>query len=216
MRISMSTATTLAAALVGLLGVAGGAQAAPIQYNFTSGSVTLSVTAPVVGTILSGSIPLTGTQATFDQTTVQLTSFQFNNSGSATIPLSGLFPGTSITVSGFNVVPGGGYATISSSGSNPYNYLVGPVVVSGNYSLSGAIIQPTTAFSGTNPSLARQPRPAYRGADRYFKGRYHFYGSRAGARRLAVIWLGVGARRYSVHEATQSRLSDTRTRNTIS
>jgi hypothetical protein len=155
MQMQIKNTLALGVAAASLLGAAA-VQAAPVTYAFTSGSATLTLVGPGNVNIASGSIPLTGTQATFDAGLVQLTSFQFNNTGSATIPLSGLFAGAFINVTGFNAVPGGGYTTLGSSGTNPYNFAVGPVAVSGTYTLSGTIIQPTTPFAGSNPSLVGQ------------------------------------------------------------
>jgi hypothetical protein len=160
MRISMSTATTLAAALVGVLGVAATAEAASVQYNFTSGSATLSLTGPATlgspSLLASGStVPLTGTQVTFDAVALQLPSFQIVDAGPSGVSGAGLLSGTTLTLTNLNIVPGPGYASFA-SGTNPYNYTALNIAVSGTYSLSGAINQGPTAFSSLNPSLSGQ------------------------------------------------------------
>jgi hypothetical protein len=150
----MTFKTTLAmgAAAFGLLGAVAGAQAAPVTYNFTSGQAVLSLIGPT-GTLVNGTVPFTGTQTTFDAAVPSLTSFQFNNPGTVNLPGSGLLALTTFSLTNLNIVPGGGYTNISTSGSNPYNFLVGPVNVSGSYALSGAINQVLTPFSQNQPSF---------------------------------------------------------------
>ena len=154
MREQIRHTLTLAGAVVSLFGLAGAVQAAPVTYNFTSGSAVLSLTAPVVGSLLApNSIALDGTQVTFDATALTVNSFQFNDAGPAAINGAGALGGTTVTITNLNIIPGLGYAS-TAVGTNPYNYLVGPVAVSGTYALSGAIVQGPTAFSSVNPSLA--------------------------------------------------------------
>jgi hypothetical protein len=148
---------TLAGTLVSLFGLASAVQAAPVTYNFTSGSAVLSLTAPIVGSLLApNSIGLDGTQVTFDATALQVNSFQFVDAGPSNINGAGALAGTTLTITNLNIIPGPGYLTLAASGTNPYNYLVGPIAVSGTYALSGAINQGPTAFSSINPSLAGQ------------------------------------------------------------
>ncbi len=146
---------TLAVAVVGLLGAASGVVAAPITYNFTSGSATLSLTY-IGGSLLApgSSVPLTGTQVTFDATASQVNSFQFNAAGPSSVNGAGLLAGTTLTITNLNIVPGGGYSTLLVTGANPYNYVVGPVAVSGTYALSGNINVAATPFASVNPTLA--------------------------------------------------------------
>jgi hypothetical protein len=148
----------LAGALVSLLGIATGAQAVPVVYNFTGGTATLSLTGPGNVSLLQpgSSVPLTGTQVTFDTSPVQVTSFLFNAAGPAAISGANLLAGTTLTVTNLIIAPAFGYSTLFGSGTNPYNYTVGPVDVSGTYSLSGAINQAATPFASTNPTLSGQ------------------------------------------------------------
>jgi hypothetical protein len=148
----------LAGTLVSLLAIGAGAQAAPVTYNFTSGSAALSLTAPGnIQLLQSGSsVPLTGTQVTFDTSPVQVTSFLFNAAGPSLLNGAGPLLGTTMTVTNLIITPGPGYTTFAGSGTNPYNYTVGPVSVSGTYSLSGAVNQAATPFSSLNPTLSGQ------------------------------------------------------------
>jgi hypothetical protein len=148
----------LAGAVVSLLGLATGAQAAPVAYNFTSGSAALTLTGPGNTSLLQSgsSVALTGTQVTFDTSPVQVTSFLFNATGPSLINGSGPLAGTTLTMTNLVIAPGPGYTTLAGSGTNPYNYTVGPVSVSGTYSLAGAISQAATPFSSLNPFLSGQ------------------------------------------------------------
>ena len=157
MRKQIRNSLKLAGAVVSLVGLASAVQAAPVTYNFTSGSAALSLTAPFVGSLLApNSIGLDGTQVTFDATALQVNSFQFADAGPSNINGAGVLAGTTLTITNLNIIPGGGYSSLLVTGTNPYNYLVGPVAVSGTYTLSGAIIQGPTAFSSINPSVAGQ------------------------------------------------------------
>ena len=156
MREQIRHTLTLAGAVVSFFGLASAVQAAPVTYNFTSGSAVLSLTAPVVGSLLApNSIALDGTQVTFDATALTVNSFQFVDAGPSNIAGAGVLAGTTVTITNLNIIPGLGYSS-TAVGANPYNYLVGPVAVSGTYALSGAIVQGPTAFSSVNPSLAGQ------------------------------------------------------------
>jgi hypothetical protein len=143
-----------AAAVFGLFGIAAGADAASVTYDFTSGYITLSADFGGVDLLPAGQeIPLTGTQVTFNTTTLQLSSFQFADAGPTTVALTGALAGNSLTVSGLNVVPGTGYATLSpTTGTDPYDFVVGPISASGLYGVNGAAA--TKSFSGSNPTLS--------------------------------------------------------------
>ena len=157
MRKQIRHTLTLAGAVVSLFGLAAAVQAAPVTYNFTSGSATLTLTAGAVSLLApASSVALTGTQVTFDSAALQVNSFQFADAGPSNINGAGPLAGTTLTITNLNIIPGAGYSTLAASGTNPYNYLVGPVAVSGTYALSGAITQGPTAFSSVNPSLAGQ------------------------------------------------------------
>jgi hypothetical protein len=144
-------------ALVSFLGAAAGVEAAPVMYNFSSGTATLSLTY-IGGSLLApgSTVPLSGTQVTLDTAASQITSFQFVDAGPSSVTGAGLLTGTIITLTNLNIVPGPAYSTLSFTGTNPYNYTVSPVAVSGTYALSGAITQAPTAFSSLNPTLSGQ------------------------------------------------------------
>ena len=156
MRKQIRLTLTLAGAVVSLFGLAGAIQAAPVTYNFTSGTATLTLTSSLGSLLAPNSIVLDGTQVTFDSTALTVNSFQLVDAGPSPISGQGVLAGTTLTITNLNIIPGGGYSTLSASGTNPYNYLVGPVAVSGTYALSGAINQAATPFSSVNPSLAGQ------------------------------------------------------------
>lgn len=161
MRALVSSLPRLLAGLVvsaALLGSAA-AHAAPILYNFTSGSVTLTATTSF-GTIGVGTVPLTGTQVTFDTgPPAGLTSFLFTAGPVGPLPLAGIFSGVSVTLGSLSIAPGVGYSS-TATGPSPlpgtYNYTASNVAVSGVASLSGLVTLPPTAFGTSNPFLAGQ------------------------------------------------------------
>jgi hypothetical protein len=145
-----------------LASIAGGtAHATAITYGFTGGQVTLSATVSGLGSVGSGSVPLTGTQVTFDTAPIALTSFQFDAGPAGPLPLSGVFSGVSVNLSSLLIVPGASY---SSTGSGPfappttYGFTASNVAVSGVASLSGLVTTGPTAFGTNNPFLSGQIR----------------------------------------------------------
>src|SRR5271167_2428966 len=90
------------------LGLADSARATPIVYTFTGGSVTLTGT-DSGGTVLNTTIPLTGTQVTFDSTAGTLPSFTFTAGPDGPIALTGNLTGELITLTSASVSPGAGY-----------------------------------------------------------------------------------------------------------
>ncbi len=157
MRKQIRHTLTRAGAVVSLLGLASAVQAAPVVYSFTSGSAVLSLTSPLVGSLLApNSLALDGTQVTFDSTALTVPSFQFVDAGPSNIAGAGVLAGTTLTITNLNIIPGPGYASTAVFVGPQYNYLVTSVAVSGTYSLSGAIVQGPTNFSSINPSLAGQ------------------------------------------------------------
>ena len=144
--------------LAGLLALipTGAAQALPTTYFYTSGSATVSATFGA-STIGAGSIPLNGTQVTFDSAVPEVVSFSFDSLGPHVVPLSGILTGTSITLSGIQIVPGGPYTNFSvTGGPTTYNYTVGEVDVTGTAALSGVITSPAAPFAFSNPALSGQ------------------------------------------------------------
>lgn len=147
---------TSAVALFSLVGIATSADASSVLYDFTSGYVTMSANFGGVDLLAPGQqIALTGTQVTFNTTSLQLSSFQFTDAGPTTVSLVGALAGNTLTVSGINVTPGAGYATLApTTGSDPYNYVVGPIAASGLYGVNAAPV--TNPFSKSNPTLSGQ------------------------------------------------------------
>lgn len=143
-----------------LLLASGTAQASPITYNFTGGSATLTATVIGFGTIAVGTVPLTGTQVTFDTgPPAGLTSFLFTAGPAGPLPLSGIFSGVNVTLASLSIAPGGGYASTATGPSpNPgtYNYTASNIAVNGVASLSGLVNTGPTAFGTSNPFLAGQ------------------------------------------------------------
>jgi hypothetical protein len=135
MRIVLSVARSIAVLLV--VGAASSAQAAPLLYNFTSGTARVTATFGAL-TIASSTIVLNGTQVTFDQSPASLTSFQFT-APTSVIPLLSILSGTSLTLSGLSVVPGAGYSNLSAT-------------------VAGGINAGPSAFSQTNAALSGQIR----------------------------------------------------------
>lgn len=143
--------------LAGLLSLVstGAAQAVPLTYSFTGGSAVVSATFGST-TLGSATIPLTGTQVTFDTAPASVVSFAFDAAGPNAIPLTGI-PGTTITLSNVQIAPGVPYTNFSvTGGPSLYNYTVGSVNVSGTAALSGTINSPAAPFSFSNPSLSGQ------------------------------------------------------------
>jgi hypothetical protein len=139
-------------ASVGILFVAAGAEATPITYNFSSGQAAVSATfgATTLGPV---TFPLNGVQVTFDATALTLPSFQFT-AGTGPVALPGVLSGTSLALS-FDIAPSTTGYSSSASGSNPYSFTAGPVMVSGSATLSGGITG-TKTLSFTNPTLSGQ------------------------------------------------------------
>jgi hypothetical protein len=150
-----------AAFALGLVALAGAAaaNAAPVTYDFTSGFITLTVSVGGVNELTGATnIPLTGTQVTFNSgSPASLTSFQFADSGSSSITLSGTGPlnGEVVTVQGLNVVPDAIYSS-TATGSNPYNFTAGKVDATGMYSWSGPVTGSAAMFMGVTNSINGQ------------------------------------------------------------
>jgi hypothetical protein len=145
---------------LGFLGAASVADASPITYTFTGGSATLTATVAGFGTIAVGTVPLTGTQVTFDTgPPAKLNSFLFTAGPAGPLPLSGIFSGVSVTLASLSIAPGGGYTSTASGPSpNPgtYTYNAQNIAVNGVASLSGLVTTGPTAFGTNNPFLSGQ------------------------------------------------------------
>ena len=134
----------------------GAAQAAPITYFFTGGSATVSATFGTT-TIGAGSIPLTGTQVTFDAAVPEVVSFSFDSTGPHVIPLTGILTGTSITLSNVQITPGVPFTNFSvTGGPSVFNYTIGTVDVDATAALSGLINAPAAPVGLTNPFITGQ------------------------------------------------------------
>ncbi len=144
--------------LVGLLTLipTGAAQALPTTFFFTGGSATVSATFDQ-DSIGGGTIPLDGTQVTFDSAVPEVVSFSFDSTGPHAVPLTGILTGTTITLSDLQIAPGVSFTNFSvMGGPTTFNYTVGPVDVTGTAALSGVITSPAAPFSFSNPALSGQ------------------------------------------------------------
>ncbi|MGA2778074.1 MAG: VPLPA-CTERM sorting domain-containing protein [Steroidobacteraceae bacterium] len=141
----------LAVVAIGCLGVSAIAEAAPVEYDFTGGYVTLLVTSSsaAFGTstvVEPTNIALSGSEVTFNATTNQLTNFQFTTTGSTTIDLSGSLAvagvpvslvGDTVTLANLSATPGAGYTSSAMSFTGGvYSFMAGPVNAQGQYGVS--------------------------------------------------------------------------------
>jgi hypothetical protein len=133
-----------------------GATAAPITYEFTSGSATLSVEQGGVE-IGAATGLLTGTSLTFDAASLEVVDFEFSL-GETSITLAPALGGIeNLVIESAVFTPGAGYATLSGSdlGGGAYFVVAGPVDVDGSWrSEAPGAINPSTSFSTTNPFLS--------------------------------------------------------------
>jgi len=140
----------------GLLGAAD-AQAAPVLYPFTSGSVTLTAYVGGSSVMAPASFALDGQQVTSDGAALTLDSLAFTLSDASltlTTPYAGYdtihFDFASITASG-------GTLTLIPPPDNPqeYAWAIGPVLVSGQIDATGSAPAISDApFSIANPSAS--------------------------------------------------------------
>lgn len=146
----------LAACVAALLGIATSASAAPILYQYTSGQATITVSAGS-STLAIQTLNLNGIFAKFDESTLTLTDFNFQTTPNQWLVLNTMYGGfDQVWINSANVVPGVGYATLSSSvlpGVGHYQVSVAPVVVNGVYTAKNSITSATlgpAAISYTN------------------------------------------------------------------
>jgi hypothetical protein len=141
----------LAALIAALLGIAASASAAPILYQYTSGQATITVTAGA-STLAIKTLNLNGIFAEFDEGAIALTGFNFQTAPDQWLVLSTVYGGfDQVWINSANVVPGAGYATVSSAvlpGVGHYQVSVAPVVVNGVYTARNSI---TSATLGPAP-----------------------------------------------------------------
>jgi len=129
--------------------------AAPIVYSFTTGTATLTVESQ--GVLLGAAVgDLTGTQVTFDATSVDLVDFGIQLDETV-ITLDPTVSGIStLVVESAVFTPGLGYSTLSSQdlGGGDYTATVGPVNLTGTYRADGPGTElPSTPFSIFDPLL---------------------------------------------------------------
>lgn len=130
---------TVACLLLWALTFAGSANAIPLTYYYTSG--TISVTAstdpggiPIVGTTV---LPLSGVYVTFDADTIDLSDLYLTVPMSGTIPMLNTYGGfDQFVIESASIAPGAGYATLlaSDDGGGNYSFFAGPLDINGVYS----------------------------------------------------------------------------------
>jgi hypothetical protein len=123
---------------VALLTVASHAQAAPVYYQFTSGSAEITATTGATTlTPVPAVLTLDGMFAEFDELVPALTDFSFTTAPNQPIFLSAPYGGyDEIVVNSAAMTPGVGYyhASATDNGGGSYSVTVLPVHVSGIYS----------------------------------------------------------------------------------
>lgn len=124
----------------------GTAQAAPITYNFVTGSASLIVQKSGGAILATPTLDFDGAFAEFDAATVQLTDLSFTLTPGQMFTLSSPYGGfDQITVDMAELKPALGYAPTTGTGTNPYFGVGGgPMEVVAEYMAS---------FSGGPPPL---------------------------------------------------------------
>jgi len=130
------------------------ATATPVTYSLDSGTLTVTATLlPSTAILLDGnasaSVALTGTSFTFDVDLVpvagnddSISDFEFVTAASGPFTLTPSVDGvTTISFSALTVTGDAGF-TSSASGTGPYNFTMGPILVTGSA---------TTNLGGPNP-----------------------------------------------------------------
>ncbi|HTO70861.1 MAG TPA: PEP-CTERM sorting domain-containing protein [Myxococcota bacterium] len=120
---------------------ASAAQAAPITYQYSSGTATITATAGTA-TIGVGTLSLNGQFATFDSVTGDLTGFSFTTTPNQWIVLNTAFGGfDQVWVNSAAMVPGSGYATVATTQISPghWSTSVAPVVVNAVYTAKNSV-----------------------------------------------------------------------------
>ena len=147
----------LAACGAGLCGFASLATASPVTYDVVTGAssnVTLIASNANNGnTLLSdGVLPMTSASLVeFDPAAMTLPSFDFADSGPTTLGLSGALAAYSLEITSLNVAPLSPYSsTVTSTGTNSYNFTLGELAASGNWQLiQNSSGDPVPGQSGT-------------------------------------------------------------------
>lgn len=140
-----------AALVAAFVGIALPAAAAPVLYQYTSGSATITVTAGG-STLAIQTLTLNGIFAKFDESTIQLTDFNFQTTPNQWLVLNTFYGGfDQVWINSANVLPGAGYVATPGStlpGVGHYQVSVAPVVVNGVYTAKNSI---TSATLGPAP-----------------------------------------------------------------
>jgi hypothetical protein len=142
--------------LVWLLLVASPAIAAPVTYNFTSGTATVTATTdPGGATVLSTTVlPLDGVFVDFDAGTIDLTDLLITIPTTGVISLATPYGGyDQIVIESATISPGVGFGTLlgQDDGGGNYSFLVGPMDIDGVYSASDSTL--------VNPPAMNMPVP---------------------------------------------------------
>jgi len=142
--------------------ISGSALAAPVTYDFTSGSVTVTgVTSTTATTIIGPTVvAMDGAFVTFDETTIDLTDLLL------TIPTTGILstiapwgPYDQYWIESASISPGLGYTTVFGAPTGPgtYTFAAGPLDIDGIYSaFDTGLVEPdliNAAFPFTDTSF---------------------------------------------------------------
>ena len=129
------------------------ASASPVTYNFTAGSVTVSVTAGANTLLVVPNLPLTGDHVTFDGAAPALTDIQLEVAAAGPYSLAAPYYAGYDTISVANVVlsPHTGYAGPAAL------QLAGPPV--DNYSFAGGPVKVTGILTASDSTLVNHPLP---------------------------------------------------------
>ena len=152
-----NNAIRLAAFGAGLLGFGAVGTASPVTYDVVTGSSSnielFASNANNGNTLLSGGVlPMTGASLVeFDSTALTLPSIDFADTGPTTLALSGALSSYSVQVTNLSVVPESPYSsTVTSTGTNSYNFTLGELEASGSWQLiQNSTGNPVSGQSGT-------------------------------------------------------------------
>jgi len=134
----------------GALALASSAAAAPVYYQFISGTASISATSGTTTLVENAELYLSGIFAEFDSVAPALTDFQFVTGPDQAIHLSSAFGGyDEIIVNSASMEPGVGYTNLfaSNNGGGNYSVTVAPVTVNGVYSASNSAGPPPAPVS---------------------------------------------------------------------
>jgi hypothetical protein len=142
---------------VGLLALSAAAVATPVTYDVVTGTSSNVQLTAVNGnnntTLISDGVVLmtSGSLVEFDPTAMTLPSWEFTNSGSTNLAISGgALNGDSLQVTDLVVVPGSPYSsTVTSTGPNSYNFTLGELQATASWQLLNSSGNPIAGQSGT-------------------------------------------------------------------